>query len=203
VTANAAARARQQAQASRPGRLLARLHSSESNAERPMRPRSTLLSGRRLLSSRCIAAGGAQGGSTWKEGGRLFPTSTLLLTRTFRCASVAERSLEQNVSWRVKNVPELLHVPASFCIQVHNGIFRSNAENADFYCVSVVLPDRIELSTSPLPRECSTTELRQQPEGPSFTRNAEPGLERVRSLPYGGGGRKRAGRPGGPTGDET
>ena len=25
----------------------------------------------------------------------------------------------------------------------------------------VVLPDRIELSTSPLPRECSTTELRQ------------------------------------------
>src|SRR4029453_11000798 len=28
----------------------------------------------------------------------------------------------------------------------------------------VVLPDRIELSTSPLPRECSTTELRQRPE---------------------------------------
>jgi hypothetical protein len=26
----------------------------------------------------------------------------------------------------------------------------------------VVLPDRIELSTSPLPRECSTTELRQR-----------------------------------------
>src|ERR1700760_1916364 len=26
----------------------------------------------------------------------------------------------------------------------------------------LVLPDRIELSTSPLPRECSTTELRQQ-----------------------------------------
>jgi hypothetical protein len=26
----------------------------------------------------------------------------------------------------------------------------------------MVLPDRIELSTSPLPRECSTTELRQQ-----------------------------------------
>jgi hypothetical protein len=25
-----------------------------------------------------------------------------------------------------------------------------------------VLPDRIELSTSPLPRECSTTELRQR-----------------------------------------
>src|SRR4051812_19644576 len=27
----------------------------------------------------------------------------------------------------------------------------------------LVLPDRIELSTSPLPRECSTTELRQLP----------------------------------------
>ncbi len=27
---------------------------------------------------------------------------------------------------------------------------------------ALVLPDRIELSTSPLPRECSTTELRQQ-----------------------------------------
>jgi hypothetical protein len=26
-----------------------------------------------------------------------------------------------------------------------------------------VLPERIELSTSPLPRECSTTELRQRP----------------------------------------
>ncbi len=26
----------------------------------------------------------------------------------------------------------------------------------------MVLPERIELSTSPLPRECSTTELRQQ-----------------------------------------
>ena len=26
---------------------------------------------------------------------------------------------------------------------------------------AMVLPDRIELSTSPLPRECSTTELRQ------------------------------------------
>ena len=31
----------------------------------------------------------------------------------------------------------------------------------------LVLPDRIELSTSPLPRECSTTELRQH--GPGQT----------------------------------
>ena len=29
----------------------------------------------------------------------------------------------------------------------------------------MVLPDRIELSTSPLPRESSTTELRQRDEG--------------------------------------
>jgi hypothetical protein len=32
----------------------------------------------------------------------------------------------------------------------------------DSSAFSLVLPDRIELSTSPLPRECSTTELRQQ-----------------------------------------
>jgi hypothetical protein len=33
----------------------------------------------------------------------------------------------------------------------------------------VVLPDRIELSTSPLPRECSTTELRQRRKERRFT----------------------------------
>ena len=32
----------------------------------------------------------------------------------------------------------------------------------------MVLPERIELSTSPVPRECSTTELRQ-PEGRDYT----------------------------------
>src|SRR5512147_2010810 len=31
-----------------------------------------------------------------------------------------------------------------------------------FHVRKLVLPERIELSTSPLPRECSTTELRQQ-----------------------------------------
>ena len=46
-----------------------------------------------------------------------------------------------------------------------------------FWGTWMVLPDRIELSTSPLPRECSTTELRQQkglagirPEGRARTR---------------------------------
>src|SRR5579871_607186 len=32
----------------------------------------------------------------------------------------------------------------------------------------MVLPERIELSTSPLPRECSTTELRQRPGVPEI-----------------------------------
>ena len=36
----------------------------------------------------------------------------------------------------------------------------------------MVLPERIELSTSPLPRECSTTELRQQ-----FARRASHGTD--------------------------
>ena len=50
-------------------------------------------------------------------------------------------------------------------------------ENADLCVIEpkkMVLPDRIELSTSPLPMECSTTELRQQcwdknrpPQGPT------------------------------------
>src|SRR5262249_44815635 len=33
-------------------------------------------------------------------------------------------------------------------------------------CAFLVLPVRIELTTSPLPRECSTTELRQQKHDP-------------------------------------
>jgi hypothetical protein len=48
----------------------------------------------------------------------------------------------------------------------------------------MVLPVRIELTTSPLPRGCSTTELRQQPD----EMNA---LKTRRSLPYGGNARKR------------
>ena len=56
------------------------------------------------------------------------------------------------------------------------------------FCLSfLVLPVRIELTTSPLPRECSTTELRQPP----VAVNAEARKTR-RSLPYGGMRRKRA-----------
>ena len=53
----------------------------------------------------------------------------------------------------------------------------------------MVLPDRIELSTSPLPMECSTTELRQH--APD-TRNGLEGLHKAgRSLPHGPLSRKR------------
>jgi hypothetical protein len=38
----------------------------------------------------------------------------------------------------------------------------------------MVLPERIELSTSPLPRECSTTELRQHPDAADFC-HIDPG----------------------------
>ncbi len=51
---------------------------------------------------------------------------------------------------------------------------RENADPRSFSEGEMVLPDRIELSTSPLPMECSTTELRQQcwnknrpPQGPT------------------------------------
>src|ERR1700758_616365 len=55
----------------------------------------------------------------------------------------------------------------------------------------LVLPVRIELTTSPLPRECSTTELRQRPGESRFT------CEKSRRfLPYGGCQRKRRRLPG-------
>ena len=52
----------------------------------------------------------------------------------------------------------------------------------------MVLPDRIELSTSPLPRECSTTELRQHGVGQLPARSA-------RKLPQGVAGCKESPRP--------
>ena len=54
----------------------------------------------------------------------------------------------------------------------------------------MVLPDRIELSTSPLPMECSTTELRQRARMRESTKK-DP--DRAgRSLPQGLRARKRA-----------
>ena len=60
----------------------------------------------------------------------------------------------------------------------------------------MVLPDRIELSTSPLPMECSTTELRQR----ARYENRPKGLTKARrSLPQGPQLRKRGGRPARPS----
>ena len=54
----------------------------------------------------------------------------------------------------------------------------------------MVLPDRIELSTSPLPMECSTTELRQHARGNRIGPKAPTG---GRFLPQGPLSRKREG----------
>src|SRR5580658_7927275 len=53
----------------------------------------------------------------------------------------------------------------------------------------LVLPDRIELSTSPLPMECSTTELRQHA---TAARIGQKPRRARRSLPQGPLTRKRA-----------
>jgi hypothetical protein len=53
-----------------------------------------------------------------------------------------------------------------------------------------VLPDRIELSTSPLPMECSTTELRQR--APDAGISQKGPYKAGRSLPQGPQLRKRA-----------
>jgi hypothetical protein len=59
----------------------------------------------------------------------------------------------------------------------------------------MVLPDRIELSTSPLPMECSTTELRQHALVRTGALNQGIGRKRLhkagRSLPQGQDARKR------------
>ena len=73
---------------------------------------------------------------------------------------------EQNVFRRVTNVPLITDVAGSFWAFLDFSIvLRSHQKPlnvSDFSTSFLVLPDRIELSTSPLPRECSTTELRQR-----------------------------------------
>ena len=77
---------------------------------------------------------------------------------------------EQNVFPRVTNVPLITDVAGLFWTFLDFSIvLRSRLKSlnvSDFSGFFLVLPDRIELSTSPLPRECSTTELRQQDRGP-------------------------------------
>src|SRR3954447_18414502 len=58
----------------------------------------------------------------------------------------------------------------------------------------LVLPDRIELTTSPLPMECSTTELRQHARYRRIGPKKAPAGGRF--LPQGPRWRKRAGGPG-------
>ena len=73
---------------------------------------------------------------------------------------------EQNMFQRVTNVPLITDVAGSFWAFLDFSIVlrsrRKSLNVSDFSIFFLVLPDRIELSTSPLPRECSTTELRQQ-----------------------------------------
>ena len=56
-----------------------------------------------------------------------------------------------------------------------------------------MLPDRIELSTSPLPMECSTTELRQRARIKGISQKGP--YKAGRSLPQGPGARKRGDQP--------
>ena len=55
----------------------------------------------------------------------------------------------------------------------------------------LVLRERIELSTSPLPRECSTTELPQQAGRLERARKDDHFAQATGSLPYATGHRKR------------
>ena len=54
----------------------------------------------------------------------------------------------------------------SFTVQLHTA---ATIRGFNVFKGRMVLPDRIELSTSPLPRECSTTELRQRRKERRFT----------------------------------
>jgi hypothetical protein len=73
---------------------------------------------------------------------------------------------EQNVFQCATIVSLKADVAGSFWISLDFAVvLRSRKKSlnvTDSSAFSLVLPDRIELSTSPLPRECSTTELRQQ-----------------------------------------
>jgi hypothetical protein len=113
--------------------------------------------------------------------------------------AVAERSVFQcaaNAS-RSADIARPFWIILDFSI-----VFRSRRKSinvSDFSTFFLVLPDRIELSTSPLPRECSTTELRQRilrhrghkrgggvRRGEPATRAAAAQGARLRHVPHGG-----------------
>jgi hypothetical protein len=74
--------------------------------------------------------------------------------------SLAGYARERTVYPRVRNLQDRCVLMRRFCIWTDWGILRV-ASKAVILLEKMVLPDRIELSTSPLPMECSTTELRQ------------------------------------------
>src|SRR5262245_33567278 len=84
------------------------------------------------------------------------------------CAEVETRTQhEQGRNSVPQSVPQLVtHIRAMFTRRhAQTGrkcSFAEHAKRPDFMGFRVVLPEGIELSTSPLPRECSTTELRQR-----------------------------------------
>jgi hypothetical protein len=55
-----------------------------------------------------------------------------------------------------------LHANSCFVLPTGADPQKAIARNRLMLFEKLVLPDRIELSTSPLPMECSTTELRQR-----------------------------------------
>ncbi len=79
---------------------------------------------------------------------------------------------------------------------VRAGVRRENLGRTNTVLIfpeRMVLPDRIELSTSPLPMECSTTELRQHAR---YSRIGPKGPSGGRFLPQGPLWRKRGAGPG-------
>ena len=110
----------------------------------------------------------------WREGG---------IASTRFCM----RTMTREPTARILHRSARYFVLCSACIRPST--FRPAYQGVLILLRKLVLPDRIELSTSPLPMECSTTELRQHaPE----TRIGPEGLHKAgRSLPQGPLLRKR------------
>jgi hypothetical protein len=106
------------------------------------------------------------------------PTTTVVRTtcRFRRAGSLARGAARQPGSRRV-TVDPVLGSGAASAAALFNAAGPANASERicvrraapspdrrmrDYAPIWMVLPERIELSTSPLPRECSTTELRQR-----------------------------------------
>jgi hypothetical protein len=71
------------------------------------------------------------------------------------------KAREQRGIQRVRNVSNYSRVLASFCTIERSPSRGVASHKPNMQGAFLVLPVRIELTTSPLPRGCSTTELRQ------------------------------------------